>query len=138
MNKQTKTLILLFLFISTLITLSLLINDLFFHEVIISKDYHYEPKVYITKYGECYHNEFCSYIETKFETGLYKAQNKGYKKCSHCYGTPNDTILISELYLSESNDYFNSFIISFSLTNFLFETIKIIINTKYKKSISEN
>lgn len=50
--------------------------------------------VYITRTGECYHREWCSYLRSKIETNLERAVNSGYRACSRCdppilqYATP--------------------------------------------------
>jgi hypothetical protein len=54
-----------------------------------------EPKVYVTSYGDCYHNESCQYLyNSKRAIGKYKAQSLGYYACSVCKGTPSGTIAV--------------------------------------------
>lgn len=40
--------------------------------------------VYVTKTGECYHKEGCSYLKSKIPMILEQAQ-KNYRPCSRCY-----------------------------------------------------
>ena len=39
---------------------------------------------YITRTGECYHEDGCSYLKSKIETTVYRAKMRGYRACSRC------------------------------------------------------
>lgn len=68
--------------------LTLLINFVFFR--------HYEPLVYRTEYGECFHAEGCQYLyNSKIPIGLKQAKNVGLYACSVCNGASKDSILIN-------------------------------------------
>ena len=55
-----------------------------------------QPKVYITKYGECYHSAGCQYLwNSSNPIGLYKAKSEGYFACSVCGGTSYGTITVT-------------------------------------------
>jgi len=70
----------------------------------------YEPLVYVTPYGECYHREHCSYITTKREIGLYQAQDRGYRACQHCGGGSSEEILVGHIEARpEENNYLAAF-----------------------------
>ncbi|MBR3806306.1 MAG: hypothetical protein IKJ13_05680 [Clostridia bacterium] len=51
-----------------------------------------EPKVYVTTYGEKYHNSDCFYLKSSHARGLYEAQKEGYTICNYCDGEPDGTI----------------------------------------------
>lgn len=40
--------------------------------------------VYITRTGECYHEDGCSYLKSRIEITLERAVSRGYKACSRC------------------------------------------------------
>lgn len=44
----------------------------------------YNPIVYVTDYGECYHIEGCGYLRSKNEMHLYDAVMEDYVQCSRC------------------------------------------------------
>jgi len=52
-----------------------------------------EPKVYVTNYGDHYHNGSCGYLHSSRRAiGLNTAIQDGYDRCSVCNGTPSGTI----------------------------------------------
>ena len=52
-----------------------------------------QPKVYITKSGDKYHNVSCGYLHSSsIPIGKYEAEKKGYTACSVCGGTASGTI----------------------------------------------
>lgn len=53
--------------------------------------------VYLTKTGDCYHNDGCSYLKkSKIQTTLAEAVKKGKKPCSKCKpGSLDDTTAAS-------------------------------------------
>lgn len=48
------------------------------------KDEYYSQTVYVTDTGDCYHEEWCSYLESKHPVTLQQAINQGYRPCSYC------------------------------------------------------
>ncbi len=55
-----------------------------------------EERVYVTRYGDCYHSTDCSYLHSsKIAMGKNKARASGYYACSRCYGKPNGTIEVT-------------------------------------------
>lgn len=40
--------------------------------------------VYITRTGECYHMDGCSYLRSRIEVTLQEAVDRGYRACSRC------------------------------------------------------
>lgn len=54
--------------------------------------YETQPRVYVTDYGEKYHNSSCHYLLSRNAKGLTEARNAGYTACSYCHGTPSGTI----------------------------------------------
>lgn len=57
--------------------------------------YETQPKVYVTDYGEKYHNTSCHYLLSRNAKGLTEARNAGYTACSYCHGTPSGTIEVA-------------------------------------------
>lgn len=55
-------------------------------------EYETQPRVYVTNYGEKYHNTSCHYLQSRIAKGLTEARNAGYTACSYCHGTPSGTI----------------------------------------------
>lgn len=47
--------------------------------------YNGNETVYITRTGECYHRERCSYLKSCIETTLEDAVSMGYRACSRCH-----------------------------------------------------
>lgn len=77
------------------------------NECHIVDNYVQEPRVYVTKYGDCYHAFDCHYLSSsRIEKGLYDARSKGYRACSYCDGTPCGTIAIN-YYKTEVKDITN-------------------------------
>ena len=57
-----------------------------------------QPKVYITKSGDKYHNVSCGYLHSSsIPIGKYEAEKKGYTACSVCGGTTSGTITVSHI-----------------------------------------
>lgn len=55
-----------------------------------------QPKVYITKSGNKYHNVSCGYLHSSsIPIGKYEAEKEGYTACSVCNGTACGTIIVS-------------------------------------------
>lgn len=55
-----------------------------------------EPKVYVTDYGDCYHNVNCQYLwNSANPKGLYQAQEQGFLACSICKGRASGTIEVT-------------------------------------------
>ena len=55
-----------------------------------------QPKVYITKSGDKYHNVSCGYLHSSsIPIGKYEAEKKGYTACTVCGGTASGTITVS-------------------------------------------
>ena len=48
------------------------------------KDEYYSQTVYVTDTGDCYHEEWCSYLKSKHPVTLQQAINQGYRPCSYC------------------------------------------------------
>lgn len=44
----------------------------------------HNPIVYVTNYGECYHEDGCGYLRSKKEINLYDAFMEDYSQCSRC------------------------------------------------------
>ncbi len=109
------------------IGLGIFFNNKFFHkDAIQGTEGHYEPKVYITPTGECYHTFSCSYITRTYEIGVYQAKEKGYRPCSHCGGKSKGEIFIEGIEPQpEHNNYFGSFVLSFILVIAIPTTILI-------------
>jgi hypothetical protein len=55
--------------------------------------------VYVTKTGECYHIEGCSYLKSSIPISLEDAKEQGYRACSMCKPDSN----IGETYTTKSN-----------------------------------
>lgn len=118
---KTNKIIRWIVYIATLtiiwISCGLLFNYLLFHkDAVDGTTGHYEPKVYITPTGKCYHTFTCNYTTTICEIGLYQAEQKGYRACSHCKGVYYDTIWIEGTNGQvEKDDYITSFILALIL-----------------------
>ncbi|GEM_PF-6264953 len=55
-----------------------------------------QPKVFITKSGDKYHNVSCGYLHSSaIPIGKYEAEKKGYAACSVCGGVASGTISVS-------------------------------------------
>lgn len=46
--------------------------------------YNGDTLVYVTRTGECYHRDGCSYLKSRIEITLEDAVNQGYRPCSRC------------------------------------------------------
>lgn len=46
--------------------------------------YNGDTIVYVTRTGECYHRDGCSYLKSKIEMTLEEAVISGYRACSRC------------------------------------------------------
>lgn len=46
--------------------------------------YNGDTYVYITRTGECYHRDGCSYLKSRIEVTLQEAVDRGYRACSRC------------------------------------------------------
>ena len=57
--------------------------------------YETQPKVYVTNYGEKYHNTSCHYLQSRNAKGLTEARKAGYTACSYCHGIPSGTIEVA-------------------------------------------
>ena len=58
----------------------------------------YQPRIYITEYGDKYHATDCHYLHaSKIAKSLIEAQNEGYTPCSHCHGRCDGAILINKI-----------------------------------------
>lgn len=55
--------------------------------------------VYVTKTGECYHIEGCSYLKSSIPISLEDAIAKGYRACSRCKPDSN----LGETYTTKSS-----------------------------------
>ena len=117
-GKIIKLVTLSIIWIVVLIGLGLFINAKFFHkEAVAGAESHFEPMVYITPYGECYHTSDCSYIKRKSSIGLYQAQERGYRSCLHCEGEAEGEIWINGTPdIPTQNNYLASFVTSFVIT----------------------
>jgi len=58
-----------------------------------------DETVYITKTGECYHIEGCSYLKSSIPISLEDAISKGYRPCSRCKPDSN----LGETYITKSS-----------------------------------
>ena len=65
--------------------------------------YETQPKVYVTDYGEKYHNTSCHYLQSRNAKGLTEARNAGYTACSYCGGTPSGTIEVVQRHRVEKD-----------------------------------
>ena len=55
-----------------------------------------EPRVYVTTYGNCYHNVHCSYLsKSQIPIGEQHAIKIGYYACSRCGGHSSGTIEVT-------------------------------------------
>ncbi len=129
MKRNKKILIILILVLTPLtIALTIGINAKFFHrDAVAGTEGSYEPKVYITPYGRCYHISTCSYVTNVEPIGIYAAQKRSYRACSRCKGIPSGTIWVEGIEpQKEQNCYITSFIIS----SFIFGVIGIILFDK--------
>lgn len=127
-NKKAKLIIIFIVLSLAFISLGFIINACFFHKKIssITTIGHYEPQVYITPSGKCYHNDSCSYITTISPIGLYQAQSRGFKACLHCDGVPCGNIWIEE---SKQSDYTNNYLLSFTISFVLiYMVIYVLLN----------
>ena len=74
-----------------------------------------EPKVYVTKYGDCYHSYDCSYLHSSMiAKGKDKAREQGYRACSKCNGVANGLIEVTyykQVKKDMTNDIISSSII---------------------------
>ena len=61
---------------------------------------HYEPCVYVTNTGDCYHSKNCHYLYSSRAIGLEVAKDKGYKCCSSCYGKSTTQIRVQDTFVS--------------------------------------
>ena len=97
--------------VAIFIGLGFIINAEKYHrDEIVGQEGWYEPRVYITPTGECYHVDHCSYITTNWAIGLYEAQERGYRACQHCGGHPDGQILVGYIkHVPEENNYLASF-----------------------------
>ena len=46
--------------------------------------YNGDAYVYVTRTGECYHRDGCSYLKSRIEITLQEAVDRGYRACSRC------------------------------------------------------
>ena len=99
--------------------------------------------VYVTRSGECYHRDGCSYLESKVEITLSAAVDAGYRPCSRCKPPKIDStksVLITETpkptFSANSNYYQDNYIANKSIvsvssaidkTNDLFNIFKYFI-----------
>ena len=68
-------------------------NNTEYHTV---DNYVEEPRIYVTKYGNCYHAPDCQYLShSKIEMGLYYAKSNGYRACHYCKGLPCGTVKVN-------------------------------------------
>ncbi|MBQ7880318.1 MAG: hypothetical protein IJ358_00545 [Clostridia bacterium] len=116
-SKKFKLVIIFIVLVLAFVGFGLLFNACFFHKnATQGTDGHYEPKVYITPTGKCYHQHTCSYTTNISPVGLYEAQRRGYKSCSYCGGETHETIWIEGIKAKPvENNYILSFSISFIL-----------------------
>ena len=70
--------------------------------------------VYITRTGQCYHRDHCSYLKSRIETTLSSAVASGYRACSRCKPpqldmtpTPNYNSSSQQNYISNSTPSYN-------------------------------
>lgn len=77
-----------------------------------TSSYQEEPRVYVTKTGECYHHISCRYLYNSIiEKGLMQAQSQGYVACSRCGGEAFGEIRV------EYREYYSVIDYSRAITN---------------------
>ncbi|MBQ8424581.1 MAG: hypothetical protein IJX17_01000 [Clostridia bacterium] len=103
-EKNINLIIMTVLMIGACFLLMYLLNSWWFHKEAVYSEGHSEPRVYVTTYGDCYHKRSCSYIDDCWEIGLDTAKSMGYRKCSHCGGTPNGKIYYDSQLVEEEQD----------------------------------
>lgn len=55
-----------------------------------------QPRVYVTNYGDKYHNGACQYLHSSRNAmGRTQAYDEGYTACSECGGRPSGTITVT-------------------------------------------
>ena len=68
-----------------------------------------EPRVYITTYGNCYHNIHYSYLyKSQIPIGKQQAINNGYYACSRCGGHSSGTIKVTYTKRATISEYHSS------------------------------
>ena len=65
-------------------------------KTIYETEVEYQPRVYVTQYGEKYHSSGCHYLHSRIAKSLEEAQRLGYDACSYCHGTPSGTIAVEK------------------------------------------
>lgn len=95
-SRRNKLILMWVVLIVGTILLGLGLNHVAFHkDAIPAEPGHYEARVYVTNYGDCYHSGSCGYLHTsKIAIGLQEARNSGYRACSSCGGRSSGTIYI--------------------------------------------
>lgn len=101
-----------------------------------------EPRVYVTKYGDCYHTPTCHYLrQSKIEKGLYYAKSHGYKACSYCKGTPCGSVEVN-YYKTEMKNNTDEVVIksmivaSFTITVYISVCMITYVSTQKRKRLS--
>ncbi len=70
-----------------------------------------EPRVFVTKSGECYHSCYCHYLTSSArDIGLYKAISNGFRACSYCHGVSDETITVQYIQKYEKDNTLYVFI----------------------------
>lgn len=132
-NKKTKLIIIFIALSLAFVGLGFIINACFFQKITtIVTTGHYEPQVYITPSGNCYHNDSCSYITSISPIGLYQAQSRGFTACLHCDGLPCGSIWIKE---TKHSDYSNNYLLSFSISFVLIYSVAYVLLKKVTKQV---
>ena len=100
--------------IVSIFILTLIINfSCFYREAIDKYEQHIEICVYISSSGECYHSEYCAYIDDCYAIGEEQAKSKGYRRCSFCDGFSIEKIcVINSIHIEEENNYPSSLFLS--------------------------
>lgn len=140
---KNKTIICLFV----LITIGFPITFLFYLSIAVNSPILYdtqtvtitETRVYITKYGDCYHSADCSYLyNSKIPMGKQQAINNGYSACSRCGGYSNDTIAVtySKPVPFEEKYSLKNILITTTLTTLYTSLLYLLININHFSSIA--
>ncbi len=101
-----------------------------------------EPRVYVTNYGEKYHNNECFYLRSSHARGFYEAQKQGYTACHYCNGVPDGTIDIdydTEIaYKADKLNEIRAIPIALVIGIFLYFGVRNLVKQKRDREVKTN
>ena len=76
-----------------------------------------EPLVFVTTYGEKYHNKRCHYLkQSKHAKGKEKAISEGYTACSYCHGVSEQIIIVEYEKVTPINNTNKCLVVAFCMS----------------------